>query len=200
MWFSGLARVRAGERLDAAHAGGNARIARRRRSARYRRCAGHACRRRARPTSRACCRPAALAHRDDAHLVAVFLAEQRARAGRARIVERHQPRGDGRILQHEIVGDVLDLLDLLAPSSAWDARSRSAAGRARPASPSARRDRRAPGAAPRAAGASPNGCARIARTPRMIDLERERRADLQRALLDRDRVREQVAGLPSACR
>ena len=42
-------------------------------------------------------------------------------------------------------------------SSAWYARSRSAAGRARPASPSARRDRRAPGAAPRAADASPNG-------------------------------------------
>ena len=61
-----------------------------------------------------------------------------------------------------VVGDVLDLLDLLGASSAWDARSRSAAGRARPASPSARRDRRAPGAAPRAADASPNGCARIA--------------------------------------
>ena len=37
--------------------------------------------------------PRAFAHRDDAHLVAVFLAEQRARAGRARLVERHQPRG-----------------------------------------------------------------------------------------------------------
>ena len=56
-----------------------------------------------------------------------------------------------------VVGDVLDLLDLLAPSSAWDARSRSAAGRAPPASPSARRDRRAPGAAPRAADAWRNG-------------------------------------------
>ncbi len=126
------------------------------RSARCRRCGAHACRRTARPTSRACCRRL-LAHRDDAHLVAVFFAEQRARAGGACVVERHQARRDRRILQHEIVGDVLDLLDLLGASWAWDARSRSAAGRARPASPSARRDRRAPGAAPRAADASPNG-------------------------------------------
>ena len=105
---------------------------------------------------------AALAHGDDAHLVAVFLAEQRARAGRNRVIDRHQPRGDRRVLQHDVVGDVLDPLDLLAPSSAWDARSRSAAGRAPPASPSAPRDRRAPGAAPRAAGASPNDCRRMA--------------------------------------
>ena len=105
---------------------------------------------------------AALAHRDDAHLVAVFLAEQRARAGRDGVVDRHQPRGHRRVLQHDVVGDVLDPLDLLGASSAWDARSRSAAGRARPASPSAPRDRRAPGAAPRAADASPNGSARMA--------------------------------------
>ena len=44
-------------------------------------------------------------------------------------------------------------------SSAWDGRNRSAAGRARPASPSARHDRRAPGAAPRAGGGWPNGFA-----------------------------------------
>ena len=42
-----------------------------------------------------------LTHRHDAHLVAVFLAEQRARAGGPRIVQRHQPGGDGRILQHD---------------------------------------------------------------------------------------------------
>ena len=101
--------------------------------------------------------PRALAHGDDADLVAVFLAEQRARAGSARIVERHQARRHRRVLQHEVVGDVLDAARVPPPSSAWDARSRSAAGRARPASPSARRDRRAPGAAPRAADASRNG-------------------------------------------
>ena len=57
--------------------------------------------------------PPAFAHRHHAHLVAVFLAEQRARAGRTRVVERHQPRGHRRILQHDLVGDVLDLLDLV---------------------------------------------------------------------------------------
>ncbi len=51
-------------------------------------------------------------HGDHAHLVAVFLAEQRARAGCDGVVDRHQPRGDGRVLQHDVVGDVLDALDL----------------------------------------------------------------------------------------
>ena len=82
------------------------------------------------------------------------------------------------------------------PSSAWDARSRTAAGRARPASPSARRDRRAPGAAPRAGDASPNGCARIALRREPIHLKRQRlRPTLRRALLDRADVDKQVAGL-----
>ena len=48
------------------------------------------------------------AHRHHAHLVAIFLAEQRPRAGIARIVHRHQARGDLVILQHDIVGDILD--------------------------------------------------------------------------------------------
>ena len=47
-------------------------------------------------------------HRHDAHLVAVFLAEQRARAGGARFVEPHQPGHDRRVLQHDAIGDVLD--------------------------------------------------------------------------------------------
>ena len=55
-----------------------------------------------------------VAHGDDADLVAVFLAEQRAGAGRDGVVHRHQPRGDGGILQHDIVGDVLDTLKLFA--------------------------------------------------------------------------------------
>ena len=55
---------------------------------------------------------ATLAHGDDAHLVAVFLAEQRARARGDGVVDGHQPRGDRRILQHDVVGDILDPLDL----------------------------------------------------------------------------------------
>ena len=57
---------------------------------------------------------AAVTHRDHAHLVAVFLAEQRARAGAAGILERHQPRGHRRVLQHDVIGDVLDPLQLLS--------------------------------------------------------------------------------------
>ena len=49
-----------------------------------------------------------LAHRHDAHLIAVFLAEQRAGARLACLVERHQPRHHLAILKHDIVGDVLD--------------------------------------------------------------------------------------------
>ena len=41
-----------------------------------------------------------LAHGDDAHLIAVFLAEQRPRARLARILQRHQPGLDGRVPQH----------------------------------------------------------------------------------------------------
>ena len=54
--FAALRAAVAGQRLDAAHAGGDAAVGRRRRSARCRRCAAHACRRTARPTSRAHCR------------------------------------------------------------------------------------------------------------------------------------------------
>ena len=57
---------------------------------------------------------AALAHGDDAHLVAIFFAEQRAGTRRNSIVDRHDPRGDRRVLQHDAVGDVLDALKLLA--------------------------------------------------------------------------------------
>ena len=49
------------------------------------------------------------AHRDDAHFVAVFLTEQSAGAGRARIVEAHQPRRHLGVFQHHTIGDVLDL-------------------------------------------------------------------------------------------
>ena len=49
-----------------------------------------------------------LPHADDAHLVAVFLAEEGARSGFARVVEAHQPRRHLGVLQHDAIGDVLD--------------------------------------------------------------------------------------------
>ena len=51
------------------------------------------------------------AHGDDAHLVAILLAEQSAGAGRARIVEAHEPRRHLGVFQHHVVGDVLDLFE-----------------------------------------------------------------------------------------
>ena len=56
--------------------------------------------------------PRGPAHRDDADLVAVFLAEQRARAGLAGLVHAHDARRDLVILQHHVVGDVLDAVEL----------------------------------------------------------------------------------------
>ena len=110
-----LRAARAGQRLDAAHAGGDAAVGDARDQADV---AGAAHMRAAAQLDRPAERIAAaavriLAHRHDAHLVAVFLAEQRARAGGARVVERHQPRRHRRVLQHIVVGDVLDPLDLL---------------------------------------------------------------------------------------
>ncbi len=55
------------------------------------------------------------AHGDDADLVAVFLAEQRARAGIAGIVERHQAGRDLVIFQHHLIGDVLDAGEFVRP-------------------------------------------------------------------------------------
>ena len=49
-----------------------------------------------------------LAHRDDAHLVAVFLAEQRHGAGGDGAVAVHEMRLDRRILQHDGVRHLLD--------------------------------------------------------------------------------------------
>ena len=124
--------------------------------------AGHACCRRPRPSRRRAPR------RRISRRTARARRRRRASSGAiSRVVDR-------RVLQHDVVGDVLDPRELVGRRSAWDGRSRSAAGRARPASPSASRGRRAPGAAPRAADASPNGCARIARAARVIDVERQR--------------------------
>ena len=112
-----LARMAPGQRLDAAHARSHRAFAGHRDQADVAGAPAHGCRRRARPTSRARC--AVLARRlpidDHADLVAVFLAEQRTRAGLAGIVDRHQPRRDLVILQHDIVGDVLDAREFFRP-------------------------------------------------------------------------------------
>ena len=105
-----LARVPPGQRLDAAHAGGDRALADHRDQADV---AGAAHMGAAaqldRPAERILAVLAgALAHRDDADLVAIFLAEQRAGAGLARLVHAHQARGDLVVLQHHVVGDVLD--------------------------------------------------------------------------------------------
>ena len=57
-------------------------------------------------------------HRDDAHLVAVFLAEERHRAGGDRLLRRLHVGLHGRVLQHLLVDDPLDLEELLAREGA----------------------------------------------------------------------------------
>ena len=59
---------------------------------------------------------AALTHRHNADLVAVFFAEQGARAGLPCIIERHHSRRHRRVLQHEFVGDIFDARDLFVRS------------------------------------------------------------------------------------
>jgi hypothetical protein len=46
-----------------------------------------------------------IAHRHDAHFVAILLAEQRAGPGFLGLLDAHQARLDRRILQHDVVGD-----------------------------------------------------------------------------------------------
>ena len=153
------ARGVAGQRLDAAHAGRDARSRRRSRSGRCRRCAARACRRKARPTMPMAFPRAWLrAHGDDAHLVAVFLAEQRHARRDAIASSSAISRGrDRRVLQTR----ALAISSTAAISSrviGLGCEKSKRSRRARPASPSAPRACRAPGAAPRAAGGSPNGC------------------------------------------
>ena len=54
-----------------------------------------------------------LAHGHDAHLVAVFLAEQRARAGFDGLLDAHELGDDRLVLQKDPVGDILDARELL---------------------------------------------------------------------------------------
>ncbi|MHC2377647.1 hypothetical protein ACVIHA_002022 [Bradyrhizobium liaoningense] len=109
------ARVIAGQRLDAAHARGDRALARQRDQADI---AGALHMGAAAELDRPAERVGAAfargpAHRDDADFVAVFLAEQRACTGLAGLVHAHDPRGDLVVLQHHVVGDVLDAGELL---------------------------------------------------------------------------------------
>ena len=135
-----------------------------------------------------------LAHGDHAHLVAVFFAEQRARAGGPRVVERHQPRGDGRILQHDVVGDVFHALEL--------GRGHRLGVREVEAQPVGRdqrallRDVIAEHLAQRLVQQMRGGMVLPDALSRrvVIDLQQQRVADLDRALFQLDQVDEEIAG------
>jgi hypothetical protein len=73
--------------------------------------------------------PGRIAHRHDANLVAVLFAEQRTRTRLLGVLDAHQAGFDRRILQHDVVGDVLDLRHFLRRDRLGVRRSRSAAGR-----------------------------------------------------------------------
>ena len=190
-----LAGMTPGQRLDAADAGGDRAFAGHRNQADI---AGAADMGAAaqfhRPAKRVLAVLAGLpAHRHHADLVAVFLAEQRARAGFAGVVDAHQPRRDLVILQHHVVGDILDAGEFFrrdrlrmheVEAQAIGRDQRAALGDvvaehlAQRLMQQMRRrvmraDRRAPG---------------------VIDLELQRRADLQRALLHRAEMHEEIAG------
>ena len=62
---------------------------------------------------------AVCAHADNAHLVAIFLAEQRARARFSGILDTHQPRGHPRVLDHQRVGNVFHLRQLRVADRLW---------------------------------------------------------------------------------
>ena len=140
------------------------------------------------------CSRALLAHRHHADLVAVFFAEQRARAGLAGVVDRHQPRRDLVVFEHHLVGDVLDAGEFFrrdrlrmheVEAQAIRRHQRAALGDViaehlpqRLMQQMRRRVMRAD-----------------RRTARVIDFELQRGADLQRALLHRAEMHEEIAGL-----
>ena len=197
LFIGGLAGGVAGQRLDPAHAGRDAGIAsteiRPMSPVRLTCVPPHS------STDQPSVLPDALAHRHHAHLVAVFLAEQRARAGRDGVVDRHQPRGDGRILQHDVVGDVLDLFQFLR---------RDRLGMREVETQPVGRDQRALlrdviaehlaqrlVQQMRGGMVLPDGDA-----ARVIDLQQQRVADFDRALLHLDRHARTDRRLSSACR
>ena len=124
-----------------------------------------------------------------------YFSPNSARAPEAmRVVDRHQPRGHRRVLQHDVVGDVLDPLDLL--------RRHRLGMREIEAQPVGRdqrallRDVVAEHLAQRLVQEMGGRMVLPDRAAaRVVDLERERSADLERALLDRAGMHEQVAGL-----
>ena len=136
----------------------------------------------------------ALAHRYHAHLVAIFFAEQSTRPGFAGVIHRHQPRGDLVILEHHVVGDILDAAQLVGRD-----RLRMHEVEAQPV----RRHQRAalgdviaehlPQGLVQQMGGGVIGADRAA--PGMIDFEQERGARLHRALLDSAEMHEEIARL-----
>ncbi len=134
------------------------------------------------------------AHRDDADLVAIFLAEQRARAGLAGFVHAHDAGRDLVVLQHHVVGDVLDAGKLFRRD-----RLRMHEVEAQPI----RRDHRAAlgdviaeHLAQRLVDEMRRRVMRADRgTPAVIDLELQRGAELQLAALHRADVNEEIAEL-----
>ena len=135
-----------------------------------------------------------LAHGYDAHLVAILLAEQGARPGFARIVHPHHAGDDLAVLQHDVVGDVLDALQFLR---------RDRLGVREIEAQALRRDQRATlgnviaeHEAQRLVqqmGRRMVGADRAA--PGAIDFELQRQAGLERALLHRAEMDEQIARL-----
>ena len=139
------------------------------------------------------CSRGALAHRHDANLVAVFFAEQGASAGVAGVVHRHQPRRDLVVLQHDVVGDVLDATKLVRRD-----RLRMHEVETQPVGcdhRTALRDVIAEHLAQRFVQQMRGGVVGAdRRAPGMIDLEQQRAAGFQGALLDGAEMHEQVAG------
>ncbi len=133
-------------------------------------------------------------HRDDAHFLAVFLAEQGAGARLARLLDAHQARDDGLVAEDDAIGDVLDRGDLLR-------RDRLGVGdvEAQPVGRDQRallRDMVAEHHAQRLVQQMGRGMVGADRRARLvIDLQLQRHADLQRPLLHFDFVDEEVAEL-----
>ncbi len=112
----------------------------------------------------------------------------------ARIVHRHQPRGDLVVLQHHVVGDVLDAAQFVR-------RDRLLMHEIE-AQPVRRHQRAALGDViaehlpQRLVQQMRRGVIGADRgAPGVIDVELQRRSELQRALLDRAEMHEQIAGL-----
>src|SRR5690348_8759339 len=135
-----------------------------------------------------------LAHRDHADLVAIFLAEQRAGAGLAGVVNAHQAGRDLVVFEHDIIGDVFDPRQLLRRDrlGMYEVEAQTVGRDQRPALC----DVIAEHLPQRFVQEMRRGMMRAdRRPPRMIDIELERRAELERALLQRALMHPEIAGL-----